>query len=101
MIVWAFPALAVCGMLFAYSLKIYLSGNNLNNIKLFFRLIFNGLFVVPYIDIIENNDFLFLGHRPDIISEHPFIGWIAFSCIFIHSFSLPVKRQVKWLFSRK
>lgn len=101
MIVWIFPILAVCGIFFAFLLKIRLSGKNLNNIKLFFCLIFNGLFVVPYIDIIENNDFLFLGHRPEITAEHPFIGWIAFSCIFIHSLSLPAKRKVKWFFSRK
>ena len=101
MIVWVFPVLAVCGIFFAYFLKIHFSGNNLNSIKIFLCLLFNGLFVVPYIDIIENNDFLFLGRRPEILSEHPFIGWIAFICIFIHSFALPVKRKVKWVFSRK
>lgn len=100
MIMWVFPALAVCGIFFAYCLKIHFSGSGLNKSKLFFCLIFNGLFAVPYIEIIENNYFPFLGYRPDIMSEHPFIGWLAFACIFIHSFSLPVKRNVKWLFSR-
>lgn len=101
MIAWAFPVLAVCGIYFAYFLKVRLSGKKLNNIKFFFCLTYNGVFVVPYIDIIENSDFLLLGYRPEIISEHPFIGWIAFICIFMHSFALPVKRNVKWFFSRK
>ncbi|WP_313000935.1 hypothetical protein [Pseudomonas sp.] len=101
MIVWIFPILAVCGVFFAYLLKARLSGKKLNSIKLFFCLTFNGFFVVPYIDIIENNNFLFLGHRPEIIAEHPLIGWLALSCILLHSFSLPVKRKVKWFFSRK
>jgi hypothetical protein len=101
MIAWAFPALALCGIFFAYALKVRLSGSNLNSIKFFCCLIFNGFFVVTYIDVIENSDFLFLGHSPDITLEHPFIGWTAFLCILAHSFSLPVKREVKWLFSRR
>jgi hypothetical protein len=101
MIVWVFPVLAVCGIFSAYFLKVRLSGSNLNHVKLYSCLIFNGFFVVPYINIIENNDFLFLGYRPEIISEHQFIGWIAFFSIFIHSFALPAKRSVKWWFSRK
>lgn len=101
MIFFVFPVLAACGVFVAYFLKVRLSGSDLNHVKLYFCLLFNGLFVVPYMDILQNNDFLFLGHRPEIISEHPFIGWIAFVCIFIHLFSFPVKRNVKWWFSRK
>lgn len=98
MIFWVFPILAACGIFFAYLLKVRLSGSNLNHFKLYSCLVLNGLFVVPYMDILQNNYFLFLGHRPEIIPEHPFIGWLAFVCIFIHLFSLPVKRKVKWWF---
>ncbi|PWY48563.1 hypothetical protein DK261_11625 [Pseudomonas sp. RW409] len=101
MILWVFPVLAACGISVAYFLKVRLSGSDLNYARFYFCLVFNGLFVVPYMDILQNNDFLFLGYRPEIISEHPFIGWIAFSCIFIHLFALPVKRKIKGWFSRK
>jgi hypothetical protein len=87
--------LAVFGVSAAYILKVCLSGSSLNHIKLYFCLIFNGAFVIPYIDIIKNNDFLFLGYRPDIISDHPFVGWLAFACIFAHLFALPVKWKIK------
>ena len=95
MIAWAFPALALCGIFSAYALKVRFSGSHLNSIKFFCCLIFNGFFVVTHIEIIEKNDFLFLGHRPDIILEYPFIGWTAFLCILAHSFALPIKREVK------
>ncbi len=98
MIAWVFPILAACGIFFAYALKIYLSNTNLNHAKFYFCIIFNGFFVVPYIEIIENNHFPFLGNKPETISEHPFIGWIAFFCILAHSAALPVKRKVKWWF---
>jgi hypothetical protein len=101
MIVWVFPILAACGIFLAYVLKIYLSNTNLNHAKLYGSVIFNGLFVVPYIDIIENNNFPFLGYRPETILEHPSIGWIAFFCILAHSTALPVKRKVKWWFFQK
>ena len=101
MIVLIFSALAACGVFLAYFLKTHLSGRNLTPAKLYFCLILNGFFVVPYINIIEHNNFLHLGSRPDIISEHPVIGWIAFACIFLHLFSFPVKRNVKWWFSRQ
>lgn len=101
MIVLFFSALAACGVFLAYFLKIHLSGRSLTPAKLYFCLILNGFFVAPYINIIEHNDFLHLGSRPDIISEHPIIGWIAFACIFLHLFSFPVKRNVKWWFSRQ
>lgn len=101
MIVLIFPVMAACGVFLAYSLKIHLSGCNLSYTKLYFCLLLNDFFVVPYINIIQHDDFPYLGHRPDIISEHPFIGWIAFVCVFLHLFSLPVKRNVKGWLSRK
>lgn len=101
MILWAFPVLAVCGIWLAYLLKIGVSGKNLTYTKFFLCFVFNGFFVIPYMDILQDNEFLFLGRRPEILLEYPFIGWIAFCCIFIHLFALPVKREVKWWFSRK
>lgn len=100
MILWFFPVLAIFGISAAYLLKVHLSGSDLSYAKFYSCLVFNGFFVIPYIEILQNNDFLFLGHRPEITSEHPFIGWISFICIFIHLFALPVKRKVKWWFSR-
>ena len=35
MIMWVFPALAMCGIFFAYCLKIHFSGSGLNKSKLF------------------------------------------------------------------
>ena len=101
MILLVFPVLAACGIFVATFLKVHFSGGDLNYVKLFFCLIVNGMFVVPYMDILQGDDFLFLGHRPEIVSEHPFIGWIAFVCIFIHVLLFPVRRNVKWWFSRK
>lgn len=98
MIAWIFPILAVGGISSAYALRIFLSGSNLNSIRLCLGIAFNALFVVPYIEIIQNNNFPYLGYRPDIISDYPFVGWIAFFCIFLHSFACPVKWKVKcWL----
>jgi hypothetical protein len=101
MIVWFFPLIAACSVSTAYFIKIRLSGENLNHTKLYFGLAFNTLFAVPYINIVQHNDFPHLGYRPDIISDHPFIGWIAFICIFLHSFACPVKREVKCWLSKK
>ncbi|MCE4054825.1 hypothetical protein [Pseudomonas sp. Au-Pse12] len=101
MILWLFPVVAACGIGVAYFLKVRLSGSDLNYTKLYACLVFNGFFVVPYIDILQNQNFLFLGRRPELLLEHEFIGWIAFFCIFIHLFALPVKRKVRWWFSRK
>ncbi len=95
MIVWLFPLIAACSVSAAYFLKIRLSGEDLNHTKLYFGLAFNALFAVPYIDIVQSNNFPFLGYRPDIISEHPFIGRIAFICIFFHSFVCPMKWKIK------
>ncbi|MHC8394938.1 hypothetical protein ACYZT8_14965 [Pseudomonas sp. LB3P93] len=101
MIVWIFPLIAILGLTTAYFLKIHLSGDNLNHTRLCLGLVLNALFVIPYIDIVENNKFPVLGYRPDIVSDNPFIGWIAFASILLHSFSLPVKYEVKFWFSKK
>lgn len=96
MTLFFFLILVSLGIFTALYLKTRWSGSDLNHTKLYLSLIFNGCFVVPYIDLIKNNDFLFLGNRPDITADHPLIGWIAFTCIFIHLYALPVKRKIKW-----
>jgi len=101
MIVWVFPLFSILGVTTAYFLKIHLSGNNLNHTRICLGLVFNALFIIPYIDIIENNKFPVLGYRPDIILDNPFIGWVAFICIFLHLFAHPVKWEVKFWLSRK
>jgi hypothetical protein len=94
----AFPCTGNFRGFFAYFLKVNLSGSNLNHVKLYSCLVFNWISVAPYMGILTNNRFLFFGYWPDIIIEHHFVGWIAFICIFIHLFALPVKRKVKWWF---
>lgn len=91
MIVWIFPVLATFGVCVAYFLKYLLSGKDLGLVGLFSCVFFNGFFAVSYINIIEEDDFVFLGNRPDLIVEYPFIGWIAFVCILLHTFALPIK----------
>ncbi|MCF4996333.1 hypothetical protein GIW69_12215 [Pseudomonas syringae] len=100
MIPWAFLIIALFGIFFAFFLKVYLSGVNLNRAKLFFCLIFNGCFIVPYINIIEGNALPFVSNGLEVGTAHPFIGWVAFFCIFIHSSALPVKRKIKPWFMR-
>lgn len=97
MIAWIFPIAAIGGVFVAHVLKRRLSNNNLNHARLLFALAFNALFVIPYINIIENKEFPFLGYRPDLLLKYPFIGWISFSCIFLHSFACPMKPRVKGL----
>ncbi|MGF6127735.1 hypothetical protein QF019_002946 [Pseudomonas frederiksbergensis] len=101
MIAWIFPLLAISGVVTAYFLKTHLSGNNLNYTKLCLGLVFNAVFIIPYMNIIENNKFPFLGYRPDIILDDPFIGWVAFACIILHLFARPVNQEVKCWFSKK
>ncbi|KAF2395275.1 hypothetical protein [Pseudomonas frederiksbergensis] len=101
MIAWLFSLLAVLGVTMAYLLKIRLSGDNLNHVKLCLGLAFNAIFIISYMDIIENNKYPFLGYRPDIILDNPFIGWVAFVSIFLHSFACPVKWEVKFWLSKK
>lgn len=101
MIVWVFPIIAICGVAIAYWLKFYLSGERLNSITFFSFMIFNGFFVVPYMDILYYDNFLFLGHRPDILYDFPAIGWAALLCVILHCFALPTKEKNRCWFSRK
>lgn len=96
--VWTFPLFAAWGILCAYTLKIRLSGGNHFLVKFFLCLIFNGFFATTYLNMIERDNFLLLGHKPEIILNHPFIGWIAFFCIPIHAAALPVRWEIKWWF---
>lgn len=91
MIAWLFPILATLGVSAAYLLRYRLSGPKLGAVGLYFCVVFNVFFAVPYINIIEKNEFVFLGVRPDIMEDYPFIGWVAFVCVLLHSFALPYK----------
>ncbi|CAN2977053.1 hypothetical protein METHPM2_410043 [Pseudomonas sp. PM2] len=54
-------------------------------------MIFNGFFVVSYIEVIKYGEFPFFGIRTDFIVQYPIIEWIAFFGILAHGFALPVK----------
>lgn len=81
----------VFGVVSAYALRTRLSGEGLNSLKLFLCLIFNGFFVVSYIEVIKYGEFPFFGIRTDFIIQYPIIEWIAFFGILAHGFALPVK----------
>lgn len=98
---WFFLFLVITGAAASLFLKSCLSGNRLNSKKLFCGVIFNGLFAIPYINIIERSEFLFLGIRLDIVLEHPSIPWIAFAGLLLHLFALPSKSSHGWWFPRK
>lgn len=51
----------VFGVVGAYALRARLSGEDLNTLKLFSCVIFNGFFVVSYIEVIKYGEFPFLG----------------------------------------
>ena len=59
MILWAFLVLAIFGISAAYLLKVHLSGSDLSYAKFYSCLVFNGFFVIPYMEILQNDDFLF------------------------------------------
>ncbi|MDY7563589.1 hypothetical protein QN400_00755 [Pseudomonas sp. RTC3] len=99
MIAWIFPLIVIGGIIGAIHLKICLSGNNLNATKLFFCIVFNGVFAVPYLDIIKADYFVFLGKRPDILQEFPFIGAVALVGVCVHALALPNKSKLRWRFS--
>ncbi|NWB67838.1 hypothetical protein [Pseudomonas sp. I8001] len=101
--------IVILGLLFlmgsvwsAYALKVKFSGGNLNHVKLYFCLIFNGFFVITYMDVIKYDDFLYLGYRPDITVGYPIIDWIALIGMLAHAFALPMKWKVKrWFLNDK
>jgi hypothetical protein len=85
----------VFGVVGAYVLKAKLSGEGLNTFKLFLCVMFNGFFVVSYLEVIKYCEFPFLGVRTDIIIQYPIIEWIAFFGILAHAFALPMRRKVR------
>lgn len=88
----------VLGVGGAYTLRARLSGEGLNSLKLFLCLIFNGFFVVSYIELIKYCEFPFFGVRTDFVIQYPIIEWIAFFGILAHGFALPVKWKVRGWF---
>lgn len=101
MIVWIFPLIAITSVVAAYYIRHRLSGENLNLLKLYGSLAFNGLFAIPYLNIVENDRFMFLGHRPDIATDYPIIGWIALFSALAHAFALPLSWRLGGWMSKK
>lgn len=99
MILWLFPLMAGSGICAAFYIKFRLSGDRLGYSHILFCVIFNGFFVIPYMDVLERDKFPFWGHQPAVLAENPYLGWIALVSIFIHLFAFPVKRKITWWFS--
>lgn len=93
-----FPLFATWGILCAYTLKIRFSGTEYFLAKFLLCLIFNGFFAITHLSMIEENNFPLLGYNPDLISNYPIIGWIAFFCIPAHAGALPVRWEIRWWF---
>lgn len=89
------------GVWSAYALKRKFSGCDLNYVKLYFCLVYNGFFVVSYIEVIKYCEFPFFGVRTDFVIQYPIIEWIAFFGILAHGFALPVKWNANDGFERK
>lgn len=96
MIIWIFPLIVLGGIISAIHFKICFSGDGLGSIKFFSCIVFNGLFAVPYLDIIKADYFVFLGKRPDILQEFPSIGAMAVVGICAHLLALPNKNNLRW-----
>lgn len=87
----------VGGVWSAYALKRRFSGCDLNHVKLYFCLVYNGFFVVSYIEVIKYCVFPFFGIRTDVVIQYPIIEWIAFFGILAHAFALPMRWKVsRW-----
>ena len=100
MITWLFPALSIFGVICGFSLKVLLSSKNLGYTKLFLGMAPNMLAMALHYKIAYLNKFPLLGHRPDIIDEHVFIGWLALLCFFLHASAFPVKQDLNWWWKR-
>ncbi len=96
MIAWLFPILSALGLLCGFSLRVLLSSKNLGYVKLFLGLIPNMLAMALHYKIVYLDIFPFLGHRPDIIDEYVFIGWLALACFLLHACAFPVKYDLQW-----
>ena len=83
------------GVWSAYALKRRFSGCDLNHIKLYSCVVYNGYFVVSYIEVIKYGEFPFFGIRTDFIIQYPIIAWLAFFGILAHGFALPMKWKVR------
>ncbi|MDD0975078.1 hypothetical protein [Pseudomonas fontis] len=89
MVVWVFSVIVIVGYLAIFWLKLRLSGEHLNTARLSLFLILNGFFVVPYLDIVYNDKFLFFGYHPEVVSEYPAVGWLSLLFAILHCFTFP------------
>ena len=94
MTIWLFPLLSITGVLCAFSLRVILSSQNLGYIRLFLGLIPNMLAMRIHYKIAAFDEYPLIGHRPEIINEHIFIGWLALTCFLLHASAFPVKRDL-------
>lgn len=85
---------------FAYSLVYWvrgrLAGGELNAVKLILFMVFNGFFVVPYLDVARYKIFPFIGYRPDILENYPLIGWGSLFMAIIHAGTFPTKDDFRF-----
>lgn len=95
---WLLVLLEVCGVLLVFWLKSVLSSPRLGDAQLIFGLVVNSIFIWIYMQMIQHDDFPFLGYRPDIFEFCSFAGWFTFVCIFVHGFAIPAERKVRFLF---
>lgn len=100
MIILAFLIFSTLGVLFAFSIKVALSSENLGYTKLILSLGVNVFFMTVHMDIVKFDNFLYFGHHPEIINNYESVGWLAFICMFLHALALPVKRNMRWWWQR-
>ncbi|MDF3132174.1 hypothetical protein [Pseudomonas extremaustralis] len=100
MIIWAFPAFSIFGLLVAYSMKVILSSKNLGYTKFYLGLAINIFFMMPLLEAFKFDKYLYFGSCPELIETYPSIGWFAFICFLLHPLALPVKRNLNWWWQR-
>ncbi len=58
MIIWAFPAFSILGLLFAYITKVILSSKNLGYTKLYIGFAINIFFMVTLLEAVKFPEFI-------------------------------------------
>ncbi|WP_124423829.1 hypothetical protein [Pseudomonas orientalis] len=96
MTLWLYPLLSILGVFLAFSLRVLLSSKKLGYTKFFLGMIPNMLAMRTHYKIADLDIFPLLGHRPEIIESHIFIGWLALACFLLHAGAFPVKYDLHW-----
>ena len=100
MIIWAFPAFSILGLLFAYITKVILSSKNLGYTKFYIGFAINIFFMVTLLEAVKFDNYIYFGSCPELIDTYPSIGWFALVCFFLHTLALPVKHDLTWWWKR-